>query len=137
MFIYSIGLIEKNVRIIFQEYKRNTNNIICGTLNYYYNTQYWVHCIYNLNLQIKWSLYLYIQEDYISYSNSSLIKIIKNESKKKLIIYKTKEKLIARNLGFIIINGKYNESSINDNFILIYNKNKKTNIEKYFINNKL
>ena len=130
-------LIEKNIGIIFQEYKGNKNNIICYTPNYYYNTQYWVPCIYNLNIQIKWSLYLYIQEDYISYSNCSIIKIIKNDTKKKLIIYKTKEKLIARNLGFLIINGKYYETNINNNFILVYNKNKKANIEKYFINNEL
>ena len=130
-------LIEKNIGIIFQEYKENKNNIICYTPNFYYNTQYWVPCIYDLNLRIKWSLYLYIHEDYLSYSNCLLNKIIKNESQKKLIIYKSKEKLTAKNIGFIIINGKYYESNINNNFVLVYNKNKKTYIEEFFINNKL
>ena len=84
-------LIEKNIGIIFQEfneYKKDISYTICYTPNFYYNTQYWVPCIYNLNLRIKWSLYLYIPDEYISYSSCLLNQIIKNNNGKKLIIYK-------------------------------------------------
>ena len=133
-------LIEKNVGIIFQEYyehQKDKSYIICYTPNFYYNTQYWVPCIYNLKLQIIWSLYLYIPDDYISYSSCLLNQIIKNENGKTLVIYKNKEKTTARNIGFIIVYKKYFDNYINDNFIIVYNKNKKDNIEKYLINNKL
>ena len=133
-------LIEKNIGIIFQEfneYKKDISYTICYTPNFYYNTQYWVPCIYNLNLRIKWSLYLYIPDEYISYSSCLLNQIIKNNNGKKLIIYKDIEKTTARNIGFILFNKKYFESYINDNFIIVYNKNKKDYIEKYLVNNKL
>ena len=130
--------IEKNIGIIFQSYEnKNNSNIICYTPNYYFNTQYWVPCIYDLNLQINWSLYLYIPDKYISYSSCELKKIIKNINGKKLIISKSYEKTIARNIGFIIIREEYFNICINKNIIIVGNKNKKEIIEKYMINNKL
>ena len=96
--IINYKLIEKNIGIIFQEFNENISNIICYTPNFYYNTQYWVPCIYNLNIQINWSLYLYIPNEYISYSSCLLNQIIKDNSGKKLIIYKNKTKTTARNI---------------------------------------
>jgi hypothetical protein len=103
-------LIEKNIGIIFQqfnEHQKDKSYIICYTPNFYFNTQNWVPCIYNLILQITWSLYLYIPDGYMSYSSCLLNQIIKDESGKKLIIYKNIEKTTARNIGFIIIKEKY------------------------------
>ena len=133
-------LIEKNIGIIFQEFnefKKDISYTICYTPNFYYNTQYWIPCIYNLHLQIKWSLYLYIPDEYISYSSCLLNQIIKNDDGKKLVIYKDIEKTTARNIGFILLHKKYFESYISDNFIIVYNKNQKHDVEKYLINNKL
>ena len=75
---YINSLIEKNIGIIFQEFfelKKDISYIICYTPNFYFNTQYWIPCIYKLDIQIKWSLYLYIPDDYISCSSCSLNKI--------------------------------------------------------------
>ena len=138
--IINYVLIEKNIGIIFQEFNKNQKdnyNIICYTPNFYYNTQYWLPCIYNLNLQIKWSLYLYIPEEYISYSSCLLNQIIKNNNGKTLIIYKNIENTISRNVGFIVVNKKYYDAYINMNYFIVYQKDKKENIEKYLIYNKL
>ena len=133
-------LIEKNIGIIFQqfnEHQKDKSYIICYTPNFYFNTQNWVPCIYNLILQITWSLYLYIPDGYMSYSSCLLNQIIKDESGKKLIIYKNIEKTTARNIGFIIIKEKYYTININQNFIIVSHKDKKENIENNLIKNKL
>ena len=138
--IINYTLIEKNIGIIFQEFfelKKDISYIICYTPNFYFNTQYWIPCIYKLDIQIKWSLYLYIPDDYISCSSCSLNKIIKNENDKKLIIYKNNTKTTARNIGFCLVNKKYFEINMNSNFMLVYNKNKTDIIQKFLIKNKL
>ena len=141
--IINYELIEKNIGIIFQEfYETKIDNYykICYTPNFYYNTQSWVPCIYNLSLQINWSLYIYITNEYTCYSSFLLNKILKDVDGKKLMISKTKEPTTARNIGFIIINDKilkryYDDN--NQNFTIIANENNKEKIEKYLINNKL
>ena len=141
--IINYELIEKNIGIIFQEFYESRKNLlykICYTPNFYYNTQYWIPCIYNLELQIKWSLFIYISKEYISYSSCLLNKIIENEKGERLIISKTNESTAARNIGFIIINEKifkrfYEQN--NKNFIIVGNENIKEKIEKNLINNKL
>ena len=141
--IINYELIEKNIGIIFQEFydsRADKFYKICYTPNFYYNTQSWVPCIYNLSLQINWSLYIYISNEYICYSSLLLIQILKDVCGKKLMINKTNEPTTARNIGFIIINDKilkryYDEN--NKNFIIIANENNKEKIEKYLINNKL
>ena len=141
--IINYELIEKNIGIIFQEfYETKIDNYykICYTPNFYYNTQSWVPCIYNLSLQINWSLYIYITNEYTCYSSFLLNKILKDVDGKKLMISKTKEPTTARNIGFIIINDKILKSYYDDNnqnFTIIANENNKEKIEKYLINNKL
>ena len=136
-------LIEKNIGIIFQEFYESRIDLlykVCYTPNFYYNTQYWVPCIYNLNIQIKWSLFIYISKEYMSYSSCPLFKIIEDINDKRLVISKTNEPTTARNIGLIIINEKifkryYDQN--NKNFIIVGNENKKEKIEKNLINNKL
>ncbi len=142
--IINYEIIEKNIGIIFQEfYEPKTDNSsykICYTHNFYYNTPYWVPCIYDLKLQINWTLYLYVPNDYMSYTSCSINKILKDKEGKKLIISKTKEPTTARNIGFIVIKDKtykkYYDNN-NKNFVVLGNENKKEIIEKNLINNKL
>ena len=141
--IINYELIEKNIGIIFQQFnasKADSFYKICYTPNFYFNTQCWVPCIYDLNLQIHWSLYLYIPHDYMSYSSCFLNEIIKDKEGKKLIISKTKEPTTARNIGFIVVNDKKYKKYFdqnNKNFIILGHENKKEKIENNLINNKL
>ena len=141
--IINYEIIEKSIGIIFQEFfESNIHSFykICYTPNFYCNTQYWVPCIYDLGLQIHWSLFLYIPNDYMAYSSCLLYKIIKDINGKKLIICKTNEPTTARNIGFIVIYDKifkrYYEQN-NKNYIIVGNENKKEKIENNLINNKL
>jgi len=138
--IINYELVEKNIGIIFQQFKADNSYKICYTPNFYYNTQNWVPCIYNLQLQINWSLYIYVPNNFMSYSSCSLNEILEDSNGKKLIISKTIEPNTARNIGFIIANEKifkryYDQT--NKNFVIIGNDNKKERIEKNLINNKL
>jgi len=138
--IINYDLVEKNTGIIFQQFKADNSYKICYTPNFYYNTQNWVPCIYNLQLQINWSLYIYVPNNFMSYSSCRLNKIIEDSNGKKLIISKTIEPNTARNIGFIIANEKIfkrNYDQTNKNFVIIGNENKKERIEKNLINNKL
>jgi len=142
--IINYEIIEKSIGIIFQQFYESSIDMqykVCYTPNFYCNTQYWVPCIYNLNLIINWSLYIYIPNDYMAYSSCLLYQIIKDINGKKLVISKTNEPTTARNIGFIIINDdkifkRYYDQN-NKNFIIVANKNKKEKIEKNLINNKL
>ena len=141
--IISYNLLEKNTGIIFQEFyesRTDTNYTLCYTPNFYYNTQNWVPCIYNLSLQILWSLYIYTSESYMAFTSCFLNQIAKDKNGKKLIISKSNEPTTARNIGFIVINEKiftrYFDNS-NKNFLIIANESKREKIEKNLINNKL
>ena len=141
--IISYKLLEKNIGIIFQEfYESRTDKryTLCYTPNFYYNTQNWVPCIYNLSLQILWSLYIYIQDSYIVYTSCFLNQIAKDKNGKKLIISKSNEPTTARNIGFIALNEKiftrYFDNT-NKNFLIVGNESKREKIEKNLINNKL
>ena len=141
--IISYKLLEKNIGIIFQEfYESRTDKryTLCYTPNFYYNTQNWVPCIYNLSLQILWSLYIYIQDSYIVYTSCFLNQIAKDKNGKKLIISKCNEPTTARNIGFIALNEKiftrYFDNT-NKNFLIVGNESKREKIEKNLINNKL
>jgi hypothetical protein len=130
----------KNIGIVFQQFKADNSYKICYTPNFYYNTQNWVPCIYNLQLQINWSLYIYVQNNFISYSSCRLNKIIEDSNGKKLIISKSSEPNTARNIGFIIVNEKIFKryyDKLNKNFFIVGSENKKERIEKNLINNKL
>ena len=138
--IINYELVEKNIGIVFQQFKADNSYKICYTPNFYYNTQNWVPCIYNLQLQINWSLYIYVQNNFISYSSCRLNKIIEDSNGKKLIISKSSEPNTARNIGFIIVNEKIFKryyDKINKNFFIVGSENKKERIEKNLINNKL
>ena len=139
----SYKLLEKNIGIIFQEfYESRTDKryTLCYTPNFYYNTQNWVPCIYNLSLQILWSLYIYIQDSYIVYTSCFLNQIAKDKNGKKLIISKCNEPTTARNIGFIALDEKiftrYFDNT-NKNFLIVGNESKREKIEKNLINNKL
>ena len=141
--IISYKLLEKNIGIIFQEfYESRTDKryTLCYTPNFYYNTQNWVPCIYNLSLQIIWSLYVYIQDSYIVYTSCFLNQIAKDKNGKKLIISKCNEPTTARNIGFIALDEKiftrYFDNT-NKNFLIVGNESKREKIEKNLINNKL
>ena len=141
--IISYKLLEKNIGIIFQEfYESRTDKryTLCYTPNFYYNTQNWVPCIYNLSLQIIWSLYVYIQDSYIVYTSCFLNQIAKDKNGKKLIISKSNEPTTARNIGFIALDEKiftrYFDNT-NKNFLIVGNESKREKIEKNLINNKL
>ena len=141
--IINYKLIEKNIGIIFQEFyesRTDTSYTICYTPNFYFNTQNWVPCIYKLNLQILWSLYLYIPDNYMAYTSCLLNHITKDANGKKLIISKCNEPTTARNIGFISLHDKlfirYLDPS-NKNFFIVGNESKKEKIEKNLINNKL
>ena len=141
--IINYKLIEKNIGIIFQEYyesRTDTSYTICYTPNFYYNTQNWVPCIYKLNLQIYWSLYLYIPDNYMAYTSCLLNQIIKDANDKKLIVCKCNEPTTARNIGFISLHDKlfikYFDQS-NKNFFIVGNESKREKIEQNLINNKL
>ena len=141
--IISYKLLEKNIGIIFQEfYESRTDKryTLCYTPNFYYNTQNWVPCIYNLSLQILWSLYIYIQDSYIVYTSCFLNQIAKDKNGKKLIISKCNEPTTARNIGFIALDEKiftrYFDNT-NKNFLIVGNESKREKIEKNLINNKL
>ena len=141
--IISYKLLEKNIGIIFQEfYESRTDKryTLCYTPNFYYNTQNWVPCIYNLSLQILWSLYIYIQDSYIVYTSCFLNQIAKDKNGKKLIISKSNEPTTARNIGFIALDEKiftrYFDNT-NKNFLIVGNESKREKIEKNLINNKL
>ena len=136
-------LIEKNIGIIFQEFyesRTDTSYTICYTPNFYYNTQNWVPCIYKLNLQIFWSLYLYIPDNYMAYTSCLLNQITKDTNGKKLIVSKCNEPTTARNIGFISLHDKlfirYFDPS-NKNFYIVGNESKREKIEQNLINNKL
>ena len=136
-------LIEKSIGIIFQEFyesRTDTNYTICYTPNFYYNTLYWVPCIYSLSLQIMWSLYIYIEDSYMAYTSCFLNQITKDKNGKKLIISKSNEPTTARNIGFIVLNEKifmrYFDNS-NKSFLIVGNESKREKIEKNLINNKL
>jgi len=141
--IINYKLIEKNIGIIFQEYyesRTDTSYTICYTPNFYYNTQNWVPCIYKLNLQIYWSLYLYIPDNYMAYTSCLLNQITKDANGKKLIVCKCNEQTTARNIGFISLHDKlfirYFDQS-NKNFFIVGNESKREKIEQNLINNKL
>ena len=141
--IINYKLIEKSIGIIFQEFyesRTDTSYTICYTPNFYFNTQNWVPCIYNLNLQIYWSLYLYIPDNYMAYTSCLLNQITKDPKGKKLIICKCNEPTTSRNIGFICLHDKlfirYFDQS-NKNFFIVGNESKKEKIEKNLINNKL
>lgn len=141
--IINYKLIEKNIGIIFQEYyesRTDTSYTICYTPNFYYNTQNWVPCIYKLNLQIYWSLYLYIPDNYMAYTSCLLNQIIKDANDKKLIVCKCNEPTTARNIGFISLHDKlfikYFDQN-NKNFFIVGNESKREKIEQNLINNKL
>ena len=141
--IINYKLIEKSIGIIFQEFyesRTDTTYTICYTPNFYYNTQNWVPCIYNLSLQILWSLYIYIQDSYMAYTSCFLNQITKDKNGKKLIISKSNEPTTARNIGFIIVDERifmrYFDNS-NKSFLIVGNESKREKIEKYLINNKL
>ena len=141
--IISYKLLEKNIGIIFQEfYESRTDKryTLCYTPNFYYNTQNWVPCIYNLSLQILWSLYIYIQDSYIVYTSCFLNQIAEDKNGKKLIISKSNEPTTARNIGFIALDEKiftrYFDNT-NKNFLIVGNESKREKIEKNLINNKL
>ena len=129
-------LIEKSIGIIFQEFyesRTDTNYTICYTPNFYYNTLYWVPCIYSLSLQIMWSLYIYIEDSYMAYTSCFLNQITKDKNGKKLIISKSNEPTTARNIGFIVLNEKifmrYFDNS-NKSFLIVGNESKREKIEK-------
>ena len=141
--IINYKLIEKSAGIIFQEFyesRTDTSYTICYTPNYYFNTQNWVPCIYRLSLQIYWSLYLYIPDNYMAYTSCLLNQITKDPKGRKLIISKCNEPTTARNIGFISIHDKlfirYFDPN-NKNFFIVGNESKKEKIEKNLINNKL
>ncbi len=141
--IINYKLIEKSIGIIFQEFyepRTDTSYTICYTPNFYFNTQNWVPCIYKLNLQIYWSLYLYIPDNYMVYTSCLLKQITKDHKGKKLVISKCNEPTTARNIGFISVHDKlfirYFDPS-NKNFFIVGNESKKEKIEKNLINNKL
>ena len=141
--IINYKLIEKNIGIIFQEFyesRTDTSYTICYTPNFYFNTQNWVPCIYKLSLQIYWSLYLYIPDNYMAYSSCLLYQINKDPKGKKLIVSKCNEPTTARNIGFISLHDKlfirYFDPS-NKNFFIVGNESKREKIEKNLINNKL
>ena len=141
--IINYKLIEKNIGIIFQEFyesRTDTSYTICYTPNFYFNTQNWVPCIYKLSLQIYWSLYLYIPDNYMVYTSCLLYQINKDPKGKKLIVSKCNEPTTARNIGFISLHDKlfirYFDPS-NKNFFIVGNESKREKIEKNLINNKL
>ena len=141
--IINYKLIEKNIGIVFQEFyesRTDTSYTICYTPNFYFNTQNWVPCIYKLSLQIYWSLYLYIPDNYMAYSSCLLYQINKDPKGKKLIVSKCNEPTTARNIGFISLHDKlfirYFDPS-NKNFFIVGNESKREKIEKNLINNKL
>ena len=141
--IINYKLIEKNIGIIFQEFyesRTDTSYTICYTPNFYFNTQNWVPCIYKLSLQIYWSLYLYIPDNYMAYTSCLLYQINKDPKGKKLIVSKCNEPTTARNIGFISLHDKlfirYFDPS-NKNFFIVGNESKREKIEKNLINNKL
>ena len=141
--LMNYNVVEKNVGIIFQEFyepRINTKYAICYTPNFYFNTQNWVPCIYSLSLQIQWSLYIYTEDSYMTYTSLFLNQIAKDNNGKKLIISKTNEPTTARNIGFIVINekifGRYFDNN-NKNFLIVGNEDKREKIEKNLINNKL
>ena len=141
--IISYKLQEKNIGIIFQEfYESRTDKryTLCYTPNFYYNTQNWVPCIYSLSLQILWSLYIYTQDTYMTYTSCFLNQIAKDKNGKKLIISKSNEPTTARNIGFIVLDEKiftrYFDNN-NKNFLIVGNESKREKIEKNLINNKL
>ena len=141
--IINYKLIERSIGIIFQEFnesRTDTSYTICYTPNFYFNTQNWVPCIYNLNLQIYWSLYLYIPENYMAYTSCLLNQIEKDMKGNRLIVSKCNEPTTARNIGFISLHDKlfirYFDQS-NKNFFIVGNESKKEKIEKNLINNKL
>ena len=136
-------LIEKKIGILFQQFyesRTDQSYTICYTPNFYYNTQYWVPCIYKLNLQILWSLYMYSSDEYMVYTSCLIKKITKGPNGKKLVISKYNEPTTARNIGFICLHDKlfirYFDPG-NKNFFIVANENKKEKIEKNLINNKL
>ena len=141
--IIKYSLLEKNIGIIFQEFyesRTDTTYSLCYTPNFYYNTQNWVPCIYSLSLQILWSLYIYTEDSYMTYTSLFLNQIAKDNNGKKLVISKTNEPTTARNIGFIVLNEKtftrYFDNN-NKNFLIVGNENKREKIEKNLINNKL
>ena len=141
--IINYKLIEKSIGIIFQEFyesRTDTSYTICYTPNFYFNTQSWIPCIYKLDLQIYWSLYLYIPDNYMAYTSCLLSQIAKDPKGRKLIISKCNEPTAARNIGFISLHDKlfirYFDPS-NKNFFIVANESKKEKIEKNLINNKL
>ena len=141
--IINYKLKEKNIGIIFQEfYESRTDKryTLCYTPNFYYNTQNWVPCIYSLSLQILWSLYIYTQDSYMTYTSCFLNQIAKDKNGKKLIISKSNEPTTARNIGFIVLDEKiftrYFDNN-NKNFLIVGNESKREKIEKNLINNKL
>ena len=141
--IINYKLIEKDTGIIFQEFyesRTDTSHTICYTPNFYFNTQNWVPCIYRLDLQIYWSLYIYIPDNYMVYTSCLLKQITKDPKGKKLIISKCNEPTTARNIGFICLQEKHfirNFDPNNKNFFIVGNESKREKIEKNLINNKL
>ena len=141
--IINYKLIEKDIGIIFQEFyesRTDTSYTICYTPNFYFNTQNWVPCIYRLDLQIYWSLYIYIPDNYMVYTSCLLKEIAKDPKGKKLIISKCNEPTTARNIGFICLQEKLfirYFDPYNKNFYIVGNDSKREKIEKNLINNKL
>ena len=141
--IIDYEIIEKNIGIIFQEFyesRTDINYTLCYTPNFYFNTPNWVPCIYDLNLQLFWVLYLYIPDNYMAYTSCLLNKIVKNSKGQKLLINKCNEPTTARNIGFIVLHDKIFQRFFeprNKNFFIVGNENKREKIEKNLINNKL
>jgi hypothetical protein len=133
---------EKYIGIVFQTFydeKLDTEYDICYTPNFYLNTCNWVPCLYDLQSQILWRLYVITPEDFIVYS-SCHISCVYSDNNKKAYFYKSKEPMAAKNIGFIAIYEKLflrMEDPNNKNILYVFNENKKERIEKNLISNNL
>ena len=136
-------LVENDLGILFHQFYDEKNDIehtVCYTPNYYFNTQMWVPCIYDLTLQIQWRLYIYVPCDYMAYSSCQIVKIYQGKNNKKLILCMSQEPMSARNVGFCIVNDKIFNRIIdphNKNYLYICNESKKEKVEKNLISTKL
>ena len=136
-------ILENDVGIVFNHFydeKIDIEHTVCFTPNFYFNTQMWVPCIYDLNLQIYWRLYIYTPMDYMAYCSCQIIKIHQGTNNKKLIVCFSQEPIAARNVGFIVVNDKiFNRISDpnNKNYMFVCNESKKEKVEKNLISNKL
>lgn len=136
-------LIENDLGIVFHHFydeKIDIDHSVCFTPNFYFNTQMWVPCIYDLSLQIMWRVYIITPIDYVTYCSCQIIRILQGTNNKKLTVCFSQEPTTARNIGFIILNDKiFNKISDpnNKNYLFVCNESKKEKIEKNLISNKL